>query len=81
MTAFKSVLLIYAGGNIGVPVLEAFLASPYRVSVLTRKESTSTFPESVPVFKADYTDVSSVKAAMDGQDVVISLVGGIAAGD
>lgn len=81
MTAFKSVLLIGAGGNLGVPVLESFLASPYRVSVLTRNESASSFPESVPVFKADYTNVSSVKAAMEGQDVVISMVGGIAAGD
>jgi hypothetical protein len=48
---------------------------------LTRKESTSTFPEGVPVFKADYTDVSSIKLAMEGQDMVISMVGGIAAGD
>ncbi|CEL07340.1 Putative NmrA-like protein [Aspergillus calidoustus] len=81
MTAFKNVLLIGAGGNLGVPVLEAFLASPYRVSVLARKESTSSFAEGVPVFKADYADVSSVKAVMEGQDVVISMVGGIAAGD
>jgi hypothetical protein len=35
----------------------------------------------VPVFKADYTDISSVQGAMEGQDVVISMVGGIAAGD
>ncbi|KAL3481320.1 hypothetical protein BJX99DRAFT_253622 [Aspergillus californicus] len=81
MTVLKNVLLIGAGGNLGVPVLQAFLASPYHVSVLTREESTSTFPASVPVFKADYTNVSSVKAAMAGQDVVISMVGGIAAGD
>jgi uncharacterized protein YbjT (DUF2867 family) len=51
--------------------------SPYKVSVLTRKESTSTFPEGVPVFKADYTNIFSVRAAMEGQDVVISMVGGI----
>ncbi|KAJ6184420.1 hypothetical protein N7519_005721 [Penicillium mononematosum] len=70
-----------AGGNLGVPVLKGFLDSPYKVSVLTRKESTSTFPEGVSVFKADYTDMSSVKGAMEGQDVVISMVGGIAAGD
>ena len=70
-----------AGGNLGVPVLKEFLDSAYKISVLTRKESTSTFPEGVPVFKADYTDVSSVKGAMEGQDVVISMVGGIAAGD
>lgn len=64
-----------------MPVLQAFLTSPYRVSVLTREGSTSTFPNSVPVFKADYTNASSIKAAMDGQDAVICMVGGIAAGD
>lgn len=58
----------------GVPVLKRFLNSPYKVSVLARKESTSRFPEGVPVFKADYTDISSVKAAMEGQDVVFSMV-------
>ncbi|KAJ6032926.1 uncharacterized protein N7446_008781 [Penicillium canescens] len=81
MALFKNVLLIGAGGNLGVPVLKAFLASPYKVGILTRKESTSTFPKCVPVFKADYTDVSSIKLAMESQDVVISMVGGIAAGD
>ncbi|RYP10883.1 hypothetical protein DL764_000319 [Monosporascus ibericus] len=81
MTSFKNVLLIGAGGNLGVPALKEFLQSPYKVSILTRQESMSTFPEGVPVFNADYTDISSVKAAMENQDVVISMVGGIAAGD
>ncbi|KAH7130565.1 isoflavone reductase family protein [Dendryphion nanum] len=81
MTTFKTVLLIGAGGNLGVPVLNEFLNSPYKVSILARKESTSKFPEGVPVFKADYTDIEAVQAAMEGQDVVISMVGGIAAGD
>jgi hypothetical protein len=35
----------------------------------------------VRVFKADYNDISSVQLAMEGQDVVISMVGGVAAGD
>ncbi|KAF4462099.1 isoflavone reductase family [Fusarium albosuccineum] len=81
MASLNNVLLIGAGGNLGVPVLNAFLDSSYKVSVLSRKESTSTFPDGVPVFKADYNDLSSVKAAMEGQDVVICIVSGIAAGD
>ncbi|KAH7053452.1 isoflavone reductase [Macrophomina phaseolina] len=83
MAPLKNVLLIGASGNLGVPVLKAFRDSPYNVSVLTRKESNSTFPEGVPVFKADYTDVYSVKSAMEGQDAVIchGMVGGFAAGD
>ncbi|OAL53485.1 isoflavone reductase family protein [Pyrenochaeta sp. DS3sAY3a] len=81
MTSFQNVLLIGAGGNLGLPVLKEFLNSPYKVSVLTRKESTSKFPEGVLVFKADYTNISSVKAAMEGQDVVISMVAITAIGD
>ncbi|KAJ6100359.1 hypothetical protein N7467_001894 [Penicillium canescens] len=81
MASFKNVLLIGAGGNLGVPVLKAFLTSPYKVSVLTREESILTFPKDVPVSKADYTNIYSIKVAMKGQDVVISMVGGIAAGD
>ncbi|KAH7137517.1 isoflavone reductase [Dactylonectria estremocensis] len=82
MASLKNILLIGAGGNLGVPVLRAFLNAPsYKVSVIARKESTSVFPEGVPVFKADYTNQSEVQLAMEGQDVVICMVGGIAAGD
>jgi hypothetical protein len=35
----------------------------------------------VPVIRADYNDPHSLKVAMQGQDVVISMVGGNAAGD
>jgi hypothetical protein len=55
-------------------VLKTFLDSPYKVSILTRKESTSTFPEGVPVFRADYSDINQLKSAMEGQDAVISMV-------
>lgn len=65
-----------------MPILQAFLnASSYKVSVLARKESTSIFPEGIPVFKADYTNQSEVQLAMEGQDVVICMVGANAAGD
>ena len=65
----------------GTPILNEFLDSAYEVSVLSRKESTATFPDGVKVFKADYKDFAEVKAAMEGQDAVISNVGGHAAGD
>ncbi|KAH7252815.1 isoflavone reductase family protein [Fusarium tricinctum] len=80
MDSFKTVLLIGAGGNLGVHVLKTFLDSPYKVSILTRNGSTSTFPEGVPVFRADYSDISQVKHAMEGQDVVISMVAVFATG-
>ncbi|KAL6922655.1 hypothetical protein FSST1_006681 [Fusarium sambucinum] len=81
MAPFNNVLLIGAGGNLGVPVTKAFLKTSYNVSILSRQESTSTFPDGVTVFKVDYKDTSAVTAAMKGQDVVICMTGGIAAGD
>jgi nucleoside-diphosphate-sugar epimerase len=72
--------ILQAGGNLGFHVLKTFLDSPYKVSILTRNESTSTFPEGVPVFRADCSDISQVKHAMEGQDMVISMVAVFATG-
>lgn len=61
--------------------MKAFLDDgSYNISVLTRKESSSVFPDNVKVLKADYTNVSELITAMTGQDVVISMVTGFAAG-
>ncbi|KAF2636539.1 isoflavone reductase family protein-like protein CipA [Massarina eburnea CBS 473.64] len=74
--AIKNVVLVGAGGNLGPSILHAFLKhSPYNVSVLSRQESTSTFPSEVKVLKADYTSIDSLTTALKGQDAVISLVG------
>ncbi|CAN9361965.1 unnamed protein product [Alternaria alternata] len=81
MDSYKKILIIGAGGALGIPILNGFLDSAYEVSVLSRKESTATFPDGVKIFKADYKDFAEVKAAMEGQDAVISNVGGHAAGD
>ncbi|KAH7031910.1 isoflavone reductase family protein [Macrophomina phaseolina] len=81
MTSLKNILIIGASGALGVPTLNEFLNAAYKVSILSRKESTTTFPDGVKVFKADYKDLDSVKAAMEGQDVVISIVGGHAVSD
>lgn len=69
-----------ASGNLGVHVLALFMNSPYNVSILTRKESKSTFPDGVPVFRADYSNVNELRHAMEGQDVVISMVAVFATG-
>jgi uncharacterized protein YbjT (DUF2867 family) len=44
------------------------------VTVLSRAESTKTFPSGVKVIKSDYSP-SSLESAFKGQDAVISLVG------
>ncbi|KAF2083312.1 NmrA-like family protein [Saccharata proteae CBS 121410] len=74
MSDIKNVLLIGAGGNLGPAILNEFLASPFNVSVLTRPDSTSTFPPSVNVITSSY-ELDSLVSAFKGQDAVISLVG------
>lgn len=77
----KNVVIIGAGGNLGPSVLKAFLSSPFNTSVLSREGSSSIFPSGVNVLRAHYDDTESLKKAFQGQDAVISLVGGKAYGD
>jgi nucleoside-diphosphate-sugar epimerase len=64
-----------ANGALGKPVLRQFLQTDYEVSILTREESAAEFPNGARVIRARYSDLESLKAAMQGQDVVISMVG------
>lgn len=78
---YKNVIIIGAGGNLGPSVLKAFLSSSFNTSVLSREGSNSIFPSGVNVIRANYDDTESLKEAFQGQDAVISLVGGSALGD
>ncbi|KAJ8115256.1 hypothetical protein OPT61_g3047 [Boeremia exigua] len=79
--SIKNVIIVGAGGNLGPSILKAFLASSFNTSVLSREGSNSTFPSGVKVLRADYESVDSLKQAFQGQDAVISIVGGGALGD
>ncbi|KAJ5111475.1 hypothetical protein N7532_002010 [Penicillium argentinense] len=81
MVRFKTILLIGAGGNLGPHAIQALLGSSFRVTILSRQGSTSKVPEGVPVVRVDYNNPDSLISAMQGQDVVISMVGGHVAGD
>jgi hypothetical protein len=55
--------------------LSALIAlSKFKISVLSRLESKSTFPTDITVFKSDYTAKSLVEA-FQGQDAVICALG------
>ena len=76
-TSYKNVLLVGASGNLGKVILPALLAdSSFHCTVLTRANSSATFPSTVNVVKADYSDRAALVQALKGQDVVISAVGG-----
>lgn len=56
-------------------LLDALLKeSSFKVTVLSRQDSKSTFPSGVQVIYADYDSQDSLSEAFEGQDVVISLV-------
>jgi hypothetical protein len=62
--------------------LNTFLKeSSFNVTVLSRSDSSATFPSSVKVIRANYDSPNALKDAFTGQDVVVSLVGGSVLGD
>jgi hypothetical protein len=62
--------------------LDAFLKeSSFNTTILSRQNSESKFPPDVKVIRANYDSHESLKTAFQGQDAVISLVGGLALGD
>jgi uncharacterized protein YbjT (DUF2867 family) len=63
-----------AGGNLGPSILDEFLKSAFNVTVFSRPESKSTFPEAVKVVRTDYSP-ADLEAKFKGQDAVISIVG------
>ena len=76
-TSYKHVMIVGAGGNLGKQILPALLAdSSFHCTILTRTNSSSTFPSNAKVVRADYSDRAALAKALKGQDVVISTVGG-----
>ena len=75
MATFKTVALAGASGSLGTAVLKALLDADFAVTVLTRPESSHTFPSAVKVAKVDYSDADSLATALQGQDVLVSTLG------
>lgn len=74
MPTITKVALAGASGSLGKPVLEHLLSSNFTVTVLTREDSTSTFPTGVKVVKVDYSSEEGLTAALQGQDALISTL-------
>lgn len=65
-----------ASGNLGAAIQDHFASQPnlpFRVSVLTRQNSTAEFPSVFNVIRTDYSP-ESLKESFKGQDVVIMLL-------
>jgi nucleoside-diphosphate-sugar epimerase len=76
MSAIKNVTLVGGSGRLGSFVLAKLLASnKFNVQVLKRAGSSSTYAAGTKVAEADFADLESLKAAFQGQDAVVSIVG------
>lgn len=71
---FQKVIVLGAGGSLGPTILKA-LTPHFKVSILTRESSLSTFAPSFKVFTVadDYPTVGLLEA-FKGQDVVVCLM-------
>lgn len=79
----QNLALVGASGNLGKPVLDALLGvnSNINITVITRQESTVTFPSAVTVKKGDYTSSAFLSSALQGIDILVLILGISALGD
>lgn len=82
MTAIQNVTVVGASGTLGKRVVEALVAAGFRVTALSRASSTATWtpPAGVAVKKVDYGSPEALRAALAGQDALVSCVTTAAAG-
>ncbi|KAM0722780.1 hypothetical protein Q7P37_002222 [Cladosporium fusiforme] len=73
-TSITKVALAGASGSLGKPVLEHLIAANFEVTVLTRPDSTSTFPPGVQVAKVDYASLEALQTALAGHHALISTL-------
>ncbi|KAK4496884.1 hypothetical protein PRZ48_011333 [Zasmidium cellare] len=77
MSSYKKVAIAGATGNLGPSLVNALLDAGFEVTVLTRVGGSK--PPSLPqgvskVIPIDYTSVSSLTSALQGQDVFVSNI-------
>ncbi|UKZ68384.1 uncharacterized protein TrAtP1_009423 [Trichoderma atroviride] len=73
--AYRNVALVGASGSVGKIILEELVADgSFNITVISRKDSSATFPSRVTVYKSDFSD-RDLEAAFKGQDAVISALG------
>lgn len=79
MPTLKTITIFGAGGdNIGKSILSALLLDPssFKVSILTRQSSKSTYPSSATILRVpDDLPHDALVHALKGQEIVISAVG------
>lgn len=64
-----------ASGNFGTPITAALRHSGYDVTIISRDQSTTTFPPGAPVIKAATYSAEVLTPILTGQDAVVSVNG------
>ena len=65
----------------GVPIVEALLTNKtFKVTILSRLESTATFPSGIEVKKVDFTSQHALVRALESQHAVICILNDLAGG-
>ncbi|KAI8634027.1 hypothetical protein F5Y19DRAFT_411743 [Xylariaceae sp. FL1651] len=65
-----------ATGNLGPVIVDTLVAAGFQVAALSRSIKDIHFPPSVAVQVVDYSSVDSLTGALNGQDAVVSALGG-----
>lgn len=63
-----------ASGNFGTPITAGLQRAGFDLTIITRTESTATFPSGVPVIRTTYI-ANKLTKALSGQDAVVCVVG------
>jgi hypothetical protein len=67
-----NIAIVGANGNVGKHITSALLAKGrFNITAITRARSSHTFPADVNTAFVDYTDPSTIEAALRGQDALI----------
>ncbi|KAK7750329.1 hypothetical protein SLS62_007737 [Diatrype stigma] len=76
----RNITLVGGSGTIGAPILTALVATGHNVTVLSRPDSSATFPPTVTVHRVAYDDEASLAAVLRGQDALILALNAAAYG-
>ncbi|RAL13066.1 aromatic alcohol reductase [Aspergillus homomorphus CBS 101889] len=74
MTTIQKVAIFGASGNFGTPITAALQRAGFAITIISRTDSTSTFPSGLPVIRTTYT-LENLTNALAGQDAAICVVG------
>lgn len=82
MPYLKKIAIVGGSGQAGRHIVEALVASgKFILTAITREESSSTFPSAVKVRKGNYHSSDFLVTALQGQNVLIILLGGMTRND